>query len=400
MKGKFIATQRFFFSLLAPENKSFISPESENEVNWNYFFRQAQIHRLVPLLYYRLHQLKIKIPLSLEEKLKKISTQNLAKNLILQKELEEVLKKLKAEKIEVIVLKGLFLAHSIYPHLGLRYLGDIDLLVREKDLSAVQDILRRLNYQISGPHQLGFYRFYHRHFHLMKTLPNQKKILLELHWQIKRESDPFKIEIEKWWERREKFSLYPDLAFSLSPEDTLLYLALHLYQHSFTAFCFLVDLAYFLKKFHQELDWSVLAKRAQSCRLKTIVYFSLFLCQKYLKIFEEKEPNLLLKFSPNLFHQKIIKPLLLSQAKLSSFEGKNFFKNLKDACIQFILLRFLTMDSFTQVTRYFLRKIFPPLIEIKLRYRLSSPYKILLFYLLHPFFLLAKLKRSQFIKQR
>lgn len=53
-------------------------------------------------------------------------------------------------RVETIPLKGLHLAHRLYPSPGLRDMGDLDLLVRRRDLPAAHDALRALGYSGGG----------------------------------------------------------------------------------------------------------------------------------------------------------------------------------------------------------------------------------------------------------
>jgi hypothetical protein len=60
--------------------------------------------------------------------------------MLLYQELQTVLKtfKFRAASIAVIALKGAFLAELVYENIGLRAIGDVDLLVKKEDLEKVQ----------------------------------------------------------------------------------------------------------------------------------------------------------------------------------------------------------------------------------------------------------------------
>lgn len=78
--------------------------------------------------------------------LEKIYYSNLARNMLLYDELSKVLSAFKTAEIDVIVLKGVFLAEQIYKNIGLRPMSDIDLLVKEKDLQKAKVELNKLMY--------------------------------------------------------------------------------------------------------------------------------------------------------------------------------------------------------------------------------------------------------------
>jgi hypothetical protein len=69
--------------------------------------------------------------------------------MLFYQELQTVLKtfKFRAAGIDVIVLKGAFLAELVYRNIGLRAIGDIDLLVKKEDLGKVKRVLIQLGYQ-------------------------------------------------------------------------------------------------------------------------------------------------------------------------------------------------------------------------------------------------------------
>jgi len=67
--------------------------------------------------------------------------QSVALNSVLYQELEMILDALVTAQIPVIVLKGAHLATSLYPDLSLRPMHDLDLLIRKKSSSALEQCL-------------------------------------------------------------------------------------------------------------------------------------------------------------------------------------------------------------------------------------------------------------------
>ncbi|MBM4049951.1 MAG: nucleotidyltransferase family protein, partial [Planctomycetes bacterium] len=62
-------------------------------------------------------------------------------------EARRVLRAFQERGIEAILLKGMFLANQVYDTPGVRPMGDVDLLVRERHLPNAESIMLRLGYK-------------------------------------------------------------------------------------------------------------------------------------------------------------------------------------------------------------------------------------------------------------
>jgi hypothetical protein len=77
--------------------------------------------------------------------------QTASHNLILIHHLQEVTKRLKKTGPEVIFFRGISLLGDVYPELGDRPMLDADILVRERDVEQLKDILRGLGWREAEP---------------------------------------------------------------------------------------------------------------------------------------------------------------------------------------------------------------------------------------------------------
>ena len=121
-------------------------------LNWQNLFTIALEEGVAPYLYYCLKKSEtdICIPPEIKRKFVKVSQNVLARNTVLFHELGKILRLFSDNGIPVIVLKGAYLSEKIYPHNGLRPMGDIDLLVKKSDLSIVQEKLLEMGYHQSS----------------------------------------------------------------------------------------------------------------------------------------------------------------------------------------------------------------------------------------------------------
>lgn len=69
------------------------------------------------------------------------------RNLIILGELKRVVQALKECSIEVVFLKGSFLAEYVYKDIACRPMGDLDILVREEDRWKSYGILKKMYYE-------------------------------------------------------------------------------------------------------------------------------------------------------------------------------------------------------------------------------------------------------------
>jgi hypothetical protein len=102
--------------------------------------------------------------------------------LVAERQLAEIRGALERASSPCLVLKGLPLAHELYPEPGLRPVGDLDLLVRQRSRDAALAILASLGYRPPADTlPLNFYR--RHHFHVLLGRPGGESLPLELHWQ-------------------------------------------------------------------------------------------------------------------------------------------------------------------------------------------------------------------------
>lgn len=71
---------------------------------------------------------------------------NATRNALLYHDLAQAVTTLQQNGIRVTVLKGAHLAALIYPHIGLRPMADMDLLVPKEDLAKADTVLCGLGY--------------------------------------------------------------------------------------------------------------------------------------------------------------------------------------------------------------------------------------------------------------
>ena len=80
------------------------------------------------------------------------------------KSLYEVLEVFHKAGIKVILLKGSHLAQFVYQDIGVRPMGDIDILVRKEDLSKAEELLLQMEYYYQDERKGGIEDVYHESY--------------------------------------------------------------------------------------------------------------------------------------------------------------------------------------------------------------------------------------------
>lgn len=190
-------------------------------------------------------------------------------NLILLSKAREIILEFKKKNIDFLLLKGLALAFTIYPDMGLRPMTDIDFLIKRKDLDSIDEILTRLGYSEVSPKE-------QRRYGCDIKFCNKHNIILDIHWDLC-QYERFKgiIDITSdFWKRRVEFNLNGISVHTLSTEDHILFISLHygLY-HLFIGINGIWDLFYFING--RNVEWQKIIDSACKYGIKTPLYYSL-----------------------------------------------------------------------------------------------------------------------------
>ncbi len=188
------------------------------------------------------------------------------------------------EPLPVVGLKGIELASTLYPTIGLRPMRDIDLLLPPGHITAAIQALCRLGYTRANPEMIpDFYRRYHHHYVGLRGGPAQS-VVVELHWQLVAPHQHWRPSSLEWfWQQSEPWTLttWPHLAraapgnpttapmrvLRFTPTANLLYLAAHLgMQHSSkpASLLWFYDLHLLLSQKSDGIDWDLLIERAHA----------------------------------------------------------------------------------------------------------------------------------------
>jgi len=289
-----------------------------DEEQWQALIAESDRQNITPYLYTLLENLNkshgIEIPQ--REKLNKLHLTNTVRNMLFLHETEIILAALQKAGVPAAGLKGVYLLENIYPDIGTRSMNDIDILVRKPDLPKCLEMMKELGYQPNT-----YFNLADKNFDTKHVPPMQKTngALVEVHWTLLEEDEPFTIDAEALWQRTKSARIANVDAQALSVEDLILHLSMHLtYQHYLNlGLRGLMDIALVIHKFRLEIDWRKLVLIARSWGSERVTALTLQLVETQLNVPIPAE------VIPALLPEGI-EPGLLENARRQLFERVRF----------------------------------------------------------------------------
>src|ERR1700675_3462063 len=156
-----------------------------------------------------------------------------------------------AAGVEALVIKGPVLSARCYGDPGLRQYGDLDLIVRDKDILRSTELMMSPGYEPSVPLKAiqakkipGEYVF----------RQSSTKLLVEFHTELTFRYHPRPIPLENLFKRQVLVNIDAHETPALSPEDELILICIHGAKHFWEHLSYVTDVAAFVS--HQDLDWA------------------------------------------------------------------------------------------------------------------------------------------------
>lgn len=142
----------------------------------------------------------------------------------LNHELGRVLSALVDRGIEVVLLKGAALVHTVYADPALRPMGDLDLLVPEDRLDDAERVVLGLGYEFfDSPEARALAREKHRHY--PRLTKEEGRYAVELHRHIVEKGSPLNFDVAELWSSARPVPPDGSRLRVLSAEDQLVHLS-------------------------------------------------------------------------------------------------------------------------------------------------------------------------------
>ena len=267
----------------APDLGTRLAGLSDGE--WELLARLADWHRVAPLVLRRLNGLALTrdIPALAAARLRDSHQRTAMRNMARLRELARLLRGLGQHGIDVVVLKGAYLASAVYDDPALRDMSDVDVLVRRCDLANAYRVLLELGNGAGVDLEREVEVECARHHHLPPVALSGAGPV-EMHWNLTLPGDPVAIDMNGLWERAGEMRIAGACAKELAPDDLLIHLSLHAaLQHRFRMrLRHLCDIAVTLTRFRDRIDWDRLAAVANASGASRFVFCTLRVAESVL----------------------------------------------------------------------------------------------------------------------
>jgi hypothetical protein len=239
----------------------------------------AEEHGVLAHLAKRLHELDENlVPAKIRRTLLERHRAQVFSTLRMTAELFRLLELFAAKDIPALVVKGPVLAMQAYGDPTMRSYGDLDLLVRQRDIRRATESLQATGYQAAVPLRAidagkipGQYLF---------SKPDAK-LIVELHNDFTLRYFPRRLPIEDFFARQIRVCLDGYEAPALSVEDELVLICIHGAKHLWERLIWIADVAALVTR-QTGIDWARASASARAVRAEHLLHTGLRLAADVL----------------------------------------------------------------------------------------------------------------------
>lgn len=235
-----------------------------SESEWFELLVQAGAHGMASLVFQNMAAAGLLpvMPAQVYAALKERYSTNLVDNRRTHRELSRIVQRLSAAQVPVVLLKGVSVEERYYATVGLRPVGDIDLLVHANDLSHAVEALTGLGYvhMAASRREEVDRALLYGEIKLMRD----SAFVVEVHWALSNTPPYWKrLGADKVWRRTREEERQGYRGLFLDPIDDLLFLSVHsTAQHTDERLIWRVDIAELVQSRHADWDWATVTQRA------------------------------------------------------------------------------------------------------------------------------------------
>jgi predicted nucleotidyltransferase len=304
---------------------------------------------------------------------------------LMYRNIGKVLAQLAESGVDYMVVKGPALAHTVYPDPALRAFNDLDLVVRERDWTAVHRLLVKMGFEpeVDLPQpppklvpQAVLYELKYRH-------QEYNWFLVEVHYDDLLNAGLASRDVEGFWQRAMPVDVEGMPIKVLSLEDQLIHLCAHAHYHGYGRLNCFSDIAFIIRDYAAQINWERLLETVRIEEAQVGVYYTLYFLDKLLGV---KVPEGMLNaLRPDRFrrwwHERYLpEERVLSLQPMWRPDFSFYFVPL----LKRLLPDLLVMGRRGDKLRYLLRLLLPPWAWLQHYYQLDDTKKVAMHYLLHP----------------
>ncbi|MFH1278798.1 MAG: nucleotidyltransferase family protein [Candidatus Eisenbacteria bacterium] len=256
----------------------------ENEwFDWDYFEEILFTSRVVPVVAHRFgpgSSFAELVPEGLARRITAEGEKTVARSLLKERELRQVLSAFDDSRIPSIVLKGLCFAGRFYAEESLRETRDLDLLVPFEYLTGAERTLTGLGYTLfEGIHSRAYYR--RHHFHVVYARRGLGVDVVELHWNLLPHPEGLAVDTEALFREAGSYEHRGIPVRVLSPLDEVAHLCASLRMAQFASLKRMVDLERMARRLRRVTPAGEILRRGESWGIPREVAASLYLLERF-----------------------------------------------------------------------------------------------------------------------
>src|SRR5229473_2852869 len=248
--------------------------------DWTRLLLLVQKHGMVGHLAAHLHEFdRDLVPPGMNKTLIECQRAQILLTLRLTAELFRLLKRFAAAEIGVLAVKGPVLSLRAYGDPAMRSYGDLDLLVRQRDIRRATELMIAAGYQAAVPVSAidagtipGQYLF---------SRPDSK-LIVELHNDLTLRYFPRRLPLEAFFARQVRVPLDAHEAPALSVEDELVLISIHGAKHFWERLMWIADVAALVTR-QTSIDWQCVADSAKAVGAERMLHTGLRLASDLLR---------------------------------------------------------------------------------------------------------------------
>jgi hypothetical protein len=264
-------------SRIGPEIAERIRRLARPDLDWPLVRRLARLHGVTPLLYRSLHQTCAdSVPTDVLRALADYYHWNSLRNQWLIRHLIGLLDALNAAGAPALPLKGPVLGAAAYGDPALRESCDLDILVHDRDLAAVEQLLRGRGYRSQWPWPADSPggRFGRKHDKETVFIRDARSPQMDVHWRLSLRAFPAPPDLATVWGTARTIRLAERDLQCLGREALVRYACTHGGVHAWQYLSMVCDFAECLAAC-PALDWQALAEECRTCGCLRLLYVGL-----------------------------------------------------------------------------------------------------------------------------
>lgn len=253
-----------------------------SDVDWKFLLELARENRVDVLLLHGLLRSaqRDSVPAETLAFLRTYEQQNRARNEASLEMLKRLVGALADQSIACLVFKGPLLGFHAYADPGMRFFWDLDFLVGRGDLPALHQVLCRLGFErdaLSARQERLYMRYHFAHTYTRaEGTPD-----IDVHWSLFPANFRIPVDYRGLWARSVVVEVGGIHVRTFSPEDTVVYLALHGAKEEWRRLQMIADVAAMVAG-QPDIDWQACSESARELRARRKFLLALHLAAEWL----------------------------------------------------------------------------------------------------------------------